>query len=213
MFPVNILSTLSIGAIGVHGSAEFLPFGRGRSPINWSIIENRKRFIFHYFLLKPGIDDGDVFHYQSVDINEWDDCYTLYLKNSILTFKVLKEFIPHLLAGSYNISEQKGNATYYPKRTPEMSRIDWKKDVFEIYNFIRAQTKPYPGAFCYLNDAKLTIWKAQPFDTRIDVPESIPGEIIFIDLHGGVVIKVIGGLLLITEYESEKTLLIGNKLV
>ena len=36
LFPEIILETLSIGAIGVHGSMDFLPVGRGRSPIHWS---------------------------------------------------------------------------------------------------------------------------------------------------------------------------------
>lgn len=31
-----------------------------------------------------------------------------------------------------------------------------------MYNFIRALTKPYPGAFTYLPDgAKIVIWKAE----------------------------------------------------
>lgn len=51
LFPDSILNSLNIGAIGVHGSSEFLPRGRGRSPYNWSIIEGKKRFILHFFLL------------------------------------------------------------------------------------------------------------------------------------------------------------------
>lgn len=63
LFPDNVLNTLKIGGIGLHGSSEFLPKGRGRSPINWSIINGAKRFILHYFLLKPGVDDGDLFYH------------------------------------------------------------------------------------------------------------------------------------------------------
>ena len=29
-----------------------------------------------------------------------------------------------------------------------------------IYNFIRGVTKPYPGAFSYIKDSKIIIWKA-----------------------------------------------------
>ena len=44
-FPEEILNTLSIGALGLHGSADMLPKGRGRSPMNWSLIEGKKRFL------------------------------------------------------------------------------------------------------------------------------------------------------------------------
>src|SRR5580765_8290115 len=89
LFPDEILKTLRVGAIGVHGSSEFLPKGRGRSPINWSLIEGKKRFIIHFFIIKPGVDDGDIFHYEMFDINEWDDCNTLYYKNVIVSKQVL----------------------------------------------------------------------------------------------------------------------------
>jgi methionyl-tRNA formyltransferase len=210
LFPDNILKTLSIGAIGVHGSADFLPIGRGRSPINWSIIENKKRFVFHYFLMKPGVDDGDIFHQQMTDINEWDDCRTLYLKNSLVTSQVLLEYIPKLLEGNYKIYKQVGTPSYYPKRIAEDGLIDWNKDLYSIYNFIRAITHPYPGAFSYINKEKIYIWKAQPFDTRIDRLESAIGEIIYILGNKNFILKCKGGLLLVTEYTTTVEIKIGQ---
>jgi len=44
LFPPPVLESLSIGALGLHGSSDFLPKGRGRSPLNWSLIEGKKRF-------------------------------------------------------------------------------------------------------------------------------------------------------------------------
>ena len=38
IIPKSILDSLSIGAFGMHGSSLDLPLGRGRSPLNWSII-------------------------------------------------------------------------------------------------------------------------------------------------------------------------------
>ena len=201
LFPEEILATLKIGAIGVHGSSEFLPKGRGRSPINWSLIEGKRRFIIHYFIMKPGIDDGDVFHYEIFDINEWDDCNTLYYKNALISKRVLLKQIPLLLSNKYAVIPQHGEPSYYPKRTPEDGLIDWNKSVFDIYNFIRALTKPYPGAFGYMNNNKVTIWKAQPFDTRITFPGVQVGEIVEIFLNGQFVINCNSGLLLVTEYE------------
>ena len=203
LFPEILLNTLSIGAVGVHGSSEFLPKGRGRSPINWSLIEGRERFILHYFLMKPGVDDGEIFHYEMFDINVWDDCRTLYYKNTLLTSQVLLKFIPKLMSGDVEFYPQEGVVTYYPKRTEEDGRIDWMKSVLEIYNLVRGVTKPYPGAFCYSINGKVRIWKAQPFDTRIDHIQYQYGQIIDVFNTGHFIIKCSGGLLLVTEFEGK----------
>lgn len=209
LFPDTILNTLSIGAIGIHGSADFLPRGRGRSPINWSLIENKTRFIIHFFLIKPGIDDGDIFHYETFDILPWDTCKTLYYKNSLTTINTLKKYIPKLLNNEITLIPQQGEPTYYPKRTADDGVIDWNKNLFDIYNLIRAITKPYPGAFTFLDGNKVTIWNAQPFDTRISYPEKSIGEVIDIFDGGDIVVNALGGLLLIREYESRSPIYKG----
>lgn len=209
LFPDNILATLTIGAIGIHGSSDFLPKGRGRSPINWSLIEGKKRFIIHYFIIKPGVDDGDVFHFDMFDINEWDTCRTLYYKNSIITKNTLVEWIPRLVEGNYTLKEQVGAPSYYPKRTAEDGLINWASPMVTIYNFVRALTHPYPGAFSFVEGKKMFIWKAQPFDTRIYYNGAVEGQIVEIFKTGDLVINASGGLLLITEYEYDGDLSVG----
>lgn len=210
LFPEKVLESLSIGSIGVHGSSEFLPKGRGRSPINWSIIENKKRFILHFFLMKPGIDDGDIFHYEMFDINEWDTCKTLYYKNSVITTQILIKYIPKLLVSDYTIVPQIGEPSYYPKRTKADGLIDWSKTVFEIHNFVRALTKPYPGAFTFLAGKEVSFWQVQPFDTRIAFPAALEGEVVEIFNSGDFVVKCNSGLLLVTDYEYSQSIEKGN---
>lgn len=202
LIPQEILQTLKYGGIGVHGSSDFLPKGRGRSPINWSLIEGKSRFILQLFLLKAGIDDGEVLDWEIFDINQWDTCQTLYYKNEILTSRMLLRTMSKILNGTIQPISQKGSPTYYPKRTPEDGEIDWRKSVFEIYNFIRAITRPYPGAFSYLDNKKIFIWKAQPFDTRITYPDAQEGEIVEILSTGHYVVNCNSGLLLVTESEG-----------
>lgn len=203
LFPESVLQTLRTGAIGVHGSSEFLPKGRGRSPINWSLIEGKKQFILHFFLIKPGVDDGDVFHYRIFDINEWDDCNTLYNKNVIVSKQVILEYAPRLLRGDYTVMPQEGEPTYYPRRTAEDGLIDWTNNVYGIYNFIRAITRPFPGAFGFANGKKIIIWKAQPFDTRIEFPGAEIGMVVEVFEKGPLLVQCNQGLLLVTDYQYE----------
>ena len=46
----------------------------------------------------------------------------------------------------------------FPQRSPEDGIIDWSLPALQIFNFIRAQTKPYPGAFTSYGQDKVTIW-------------------------------------------------------
>ena len=201
LFPEEVLQTLSIGAVGVHGSSDFLPKGRGRSPLNWSLIEGKKRFIMHLFIIKPGADDGDVFDYEIFDINEFDTIKTLYYKNTIVTKKMLLKNIPKLLAGDIKTTPQKGIPSYYQKRTPDDGLINWEEmDVHHIYNFVRAQTRPYPGAFGDIGGQQYKIWNCKVFDTRITYPDHEYGAIV--ERFGNdIIINCRGGLLLVDDYE------------
>jgi methionyl-tRNA formyltransferase len=203
LVPSSIIKTLKFGGIGIHGSSELLPYGRGRSPINWSIIEGKKRFIIHTFLINPGVDDGDIFDYEMFEINDWDTCKTIYYKNSIVSKRLLTKNINDIFEGNIKLSPQIGESSYFPKRTPEDGEIDWTKTVFEIYNFIRAITHPYPGAFSYIQGVKMFIWEAQPFDNIILYPKHTKGQIVEVFMNGDFVVNCYSGLLLVTKYTIE----------
>lgn len=201
LFPASILSSLSIGALGLHGSSDLLPKGRGRSPMNWSLIENRKRFLMHLFMIKPGIDDGDIIAIKDFDITEFDDIETLYIKYGMVYRMLLLENLPSVLSGKTNIISQKGEPSYYQKRSPEDGKIDWESmDVWQIYNFIRGQTKPYPGAYGEIDGLEIRIWRARPFDTRIRFDSLKYGDCIE-RFNNKMLINCRGGLLLIDEWE------------
>jgi len=202
LFPGEVLASLRVGGIGVHGSSEFLPKGRGRSPINWSIIEGKRRFILQFFIMNPSADAGPVFHSEMFDINEWDTCNTLYMKIAVVTKRVLLSRLPSLLAGDYTLAPQAGEPSWYPARTPEDGRIDWSGTLWDIHNFVRALAHPYPGAFTFAQGRRVNIWGAQPFDTRITFPGAAAGEVVEIFDGGEFVVNCNSGLLLVTSSEG-----------
>ena len=200
LFPAEVLNKLSVGALGLHGSADLLPKGRGRSPMNWSLIEGRKRFLMHLFMIKPGVDNGDVIGIQEFDITVFDDIETLYFKYNLVYRSLLLEHLPAIISGEVETVPQVGKPSYYPKRIPEDGRIDWENmDVWEVHNFIRAQTRPYPGAFGLVGDRDITIWKARPFDTRIRYDGVAYGQVV--ERFGNrLLINCRGGILLVDEW-------------
>ena len=202
LFPAEVLESLRIGALGLHGSADLLPKGRGRSPLNWSLIEGRNRFILQMFLMDQGADDGDVIDKRDFDITPFDTIQTLYYKVAMAGRDMHMQMIPKLISGDFTRTPQRGNPSYYPKRTPEDGRIDWETmDVWEIYNFVRAQTRPYPGAFGELDGKTFKIWEAQPFDTRMTYPDAAYGSVVE-KFDEAIIVNCRGGLLLVTDREE-----------
>lgn len=201
LIPDTILNTIKHGGIGQHGSSELLPKGRGRSPLNWSIILNRKRLIWNIFFMTPGIDDGYVIDNRNVNINNFDTCKTLYYKVSIIVKNMYLENIPKILNNEIIGTRQKGIPTFYEKRTPDDGLIDWNKPLEDIYNLVRAVTHPYPGAFTFNGLNKIYIWEAQPFDTNITYPNAKYGEIVEI-FENNFIVNCMDGLLLVTNHDA-----------
>lgn len=202
LIPSTILNNIKHGGIGQHGSSELLPKGRGRSPLNWSIILSRKRLIWNIFFMTPGIDDGYIIDNRNVNINSFDTCKTLYYKVSIIVKNMYLENIPKILNNQIIGTRQKGIPTFYEKRTPDDGLIDWNKPLEDIYNLIRAVTHPYPGAFTFNGLNKIHIWKAQPFDNNITYPNAKYGEIVEI-FENEFVINCMDGLLLVTDHNAK----------
>ena len=171
----EILDLPAIGAFNLHGS--FLPYYRGRCPVNWVIIngEAQSGVTLHYMIDKP--DAGDIVGQKAVAIELLDTAKTLYDKLCRAAKELLDELLP--LIKSNQIQRRKQNlaeGSYYGGRHPEDGRINWKKSAEEIYNLIRGVTDPYPGAFAFLdNDKKIIIWWAQPVVSKEAV---IPGKLI-----------------------------------
>ena len=179
LFPQDVLSTLRIGALGLHGSSDLLPKGRGRSPMNWCLLENKSRFLMHLFLIKNGIDDGDVIAFKDFDITPYDDIETMYFKYALVYRDLLVENLPSILSNNFTVIPQIGSPSYYSKRSPEDGCICWETmDIYDIYNLVRATSRPYPGAYADVGHQLIRIWKCRPFDTRIIYESSPYGEIV-----------------------------------
>jgi methionyl-tRNA formyltransferase len=202
------LRNLSIGAFGMHGSSKPLPYGRGRSPMNWSLIQNKDIFYTHLFQYKPDVDDGPVVGMQLFDITPFDTCLTLHFKNTIAMTQLCAKYLPTLLDGSAELAPQPHEgATYYPKREAEDGLIYWADATADLYNLIRAVTKPFPGAFTFLGDdpqRKVTIWQAIPFDTHLKWSDAVPGEIVEVFYEGSLVVKTGDATLLVLVSEGHQ---------
>ncbi len=202
--PVEILKDLSIGCFGMHGSSMNLPIGRGRSPMNWSIIEGRKYFYTNLFKYDSGVDSGDVLDTFRFDITNRDTSETMHFKNTLAMKYLIERNLDKLLGGTHQFKLRKQRdttPTYYPKRTPDDSLIDWEMGVYELDRFIRAVTKPFNGAFSFINE-KVIIYDSQVFDSsEYGYEDRKIGEVVVVFPNKKFLVKCHGGLLLVNNYE------------
>ena len=204
LIPPDILRTLGRFACGMHGSAFGLPRGRGRSPMNWSIITGQSRFITYLFRYTPGIDDGDTIGSRVFEINEHDTIESLHQKNRVAMLQLLIEHLPKIAAGEVAFAPQPaGLPTYYPKRIPEDGLIDWTASTQTIHRLIRAVAPPYPGAFAHFAGRRVGILAAQPFDSELFAFGTESGTIVDVSVaRRSFVVKTVDGSLLVTEFDG-----------
>lgn len=157
----EILDIPRLGTIGFHSS--LLPKYRGRAPVNWAIIMGEKETGITMFYLTTDADDGDIIAQKSFPILFNDDCNTVYKKSASAGAKLIKEYLPKILNDTVEkIHNPSANFPAYPKRTPNDGLIDFNRSALDIYNFVRALTKPYPGAYYYDdNGNKVIVWKIE----------------------------------------------------
>lgn len=154
----EILEMPSRGVIGLHPS--ILPKYRGGAPLVWQMINGEEKAGISLFYFDEGVDSGDIIGQKEVDIDSKDTIKTLYGKIGKEGIQLIKEYLPLIAMGKAPRKKQENldAADIWPQRSPEDGRINWEKSNKEIENFVRAQTKPYPGAFTIINGKKVIVW-------------------------------------------------------
>ncbi|SCY05899.1 methionyl-tRNA formyltransferase [Butyrivibrio sp. INlla14] len=211
LVPKEVLDAFKAGVYGFHGNCGYLPFGRGRSPLNWSIILGDSRFNLNLFRYDEHADSPNVFATEMFQINEHDDIRSAQYKNMICSKNLIRKLVTtYMEKGEIPIrTDSKDYDSWYNKRTAADGKIDFKDRTRNIYNLIRGVAAPFPGAFCYADkeddEHKVIIWEAHPFDEMMDFSGYAPGEIIDV-FDNKPIVRTVDGSIRIDRYESEVTL-------
>jgi methionyl-tRNA formyltransferase len=153
------------GAYNMHGS--LLPKYRGRVPVNWAIIhgESETGVTLHAMTEKP--DNGAIVIQKSVPIGIDDTAQDVFDRLTQAAGEALASVLPSLIAGSApHFAQDLGRGSYFGGRKPEDGRIDFTWPALRIHNFVRALTRPYPGAFAEVDGHRLVLWRTRLTHTR-----------------------------------------------
>lgn len=157
LLPNKILSSIKFGCFGMHGSYRGLPYGKGRSPMNWALITGKKKFITHLFRYDVGIDSGEIYGTETFDILSLDTIKDLHLKNCDAMINLSEKLIENIRSGQklHFITQNNRESTFYPKRNPDDGEIDWNASSELICRFVNALSSPYPPSFSHVHDGLL----------------------------------------------------------
>ncbi|UDG81127.1 Bifunctional polymyxin resistance protein ArnA [Candidatus Hartigia pinicola] len=151
------------GAFNLHSS--LLPKYRGRASINWVLLNNERETGVTLHKMVAKVDAGDIVAQEKIMISNTDTALTLHIKTCKSAKVLLDKILPLIQLGSYKtIIQNESQASYFGRRTAENGLIDWNRSAKEVDCLIRAVTEPYPGAFTYLAERKMFIWRASILD-------------------------------------------------
>ncbi len=164
VIPQSVIERFPLGILNAHGGD--LPRYRGNACQAWALINGEDQIgLCIHNMIGGELDSGPIIErsYFPIDINT----------RIQQVYDWMDEEIPILMVKALNNLENDSNCILekqskdprdalrcYPRK-PEDGRIDWTKDAEDIVRLINASSEPYSGAFSYLEDEKVIIWRAE----------------------------------------------------
>ena len=158
ILPETYLKAFPKGAINVHFS--LLPKYRGAAPVNWAIAGGEQTTGVTTMQMDAGLDTGAILLQRQTRIGETENAIELMERLSVTGADLLSE----TLAMFDELTPQPQDdslATFAPIMKKEDGLINWMLTAAEITNRVRG-FQPFPTAFTFYREKKLTIWRCQP---------------------------------------------------
>jgi methionyl-tRNA formyltransferase len=184
-----------------------LPDYKGNATLNWSIINGETHVNGNIHKMAPVLDAGDVVVCKGIPITPQTYVADLIRQAELDAPALYEEAVARVLAHP-DACEIKGTTQglrCYP-RLPEDGLIDWRQPADAIGRLVRASSRPYQGAFSFLNGERVTIWRAAPL-VPADRCLAVPGHVIEVNAGSGHVTVACGsGFLQLQEIERNAEL-------
>jgi methionyl-tRNA formyltransferase len=190
LIPVEVLELPKHGSIQYHPS--LLPKHRGRSSINWAIIQGDKKTGVTIFWPDAGWDTGPVLMQREVEIGPDDTTGSLYYdKLYPLGIEMILESVRLVAEGKApKIPQDESQATYEKPCEDPLVRIDWRRPAQSVYDLIRG-CDPSPGAWTRHDGAKVRLTEARLLPAAAAPPGvvvSVSDEGVLVAGNGGSVL-------------------------
>jgi len=157
----SLLALAKMGAFNLHYS--LLPHYRGKSPVNWVLAKGEAVTGVTLQVLDEKPQAGAIIRQEQVEISREDTALSLHRRLDSAADTMLAAFLPHMKGAAVRKNPMDlSRGSYFEEMTPEDGRIFWDRPADEIYNLIRAVTRPFSGAYGFVGDEMVTFWWGLP---------------------------------------------------
>ena len=180
--PKQLLEKVPGGMFLVHAS--LLPRYRGGAPLVWQMARGETEAGATLFRMNARIDAGDVFGTVRFPIHRADTIATLLERSEQNVCGLVASVFPKIVSGdlAVGVPQDESRATVVPLRRPEDGGFGWSHPAESLYNWIRSQTRPYPGAFTSCRGRRLYAWRSEVRE-GVAGPEA-PGTVLTVGPDG-----------------------------
>lgn len=158
----EVLELPPLGSINLHAS--LLPELRGAAPVNWAIMRGHQTTGVTVMRMAEEMDSGPILLQIPEKIQPTETATELATRLSEIGAEALVEALALMAAGALEEREQDHSmATFAPKLSREIARIDWNRPARRVADHIRG-LDAVPGAWGLLNDQPVKLFrpKAEP---------------------------------------------------
>jgi methionyl-tRNA formyltransferase len=218
--PPPVFNAPRFGSICFHPS--LLPKYRGRSAINWALINGEAKTGISLFWVDEGIDTGPLLLQKEVAVDPEDTTGTLYFnKLFAVGVEAIAEAVDLIKAGNPpRMVQDESRANYDPPCGDAHAKIDWSKPAQTVYNLIRG-CDPQPGAHTTWQGKMVRLYECRLEKGVSSAPPgqvvAIEGETLSIAAPGGTIIakkaRGEGGKVAAAEFAQQANLSVGGRFV
>ena len=169
IIPKALLDSVPLGCINVHAS--LLPAYRGAAPIQWAVLNGEKEAGVSVMKMGEGLDTGDIYAAEAVQLDEQETSDSLFDKLSVLGARLLVETLPAIAKGEITpVPQPRMSTTEYARMIVKSDGlIDWNRPAGELDCFVRGMNS-WPGAFTKMQGKTVKIWKAAVTEEETGLP-------------------------------------------
>lgn len=184
-----------------------LPMYRGYGAISEQFLRGVCIGGITFYIPNEITDAGDIVYQKEIEITfeDYPSDYIEKLSTEIISFI---EIVGKNTLTKWKQDERYAFSTSRVRR--KIGLIDFRADALSVYNHIRAYSRPFFGAFCYLSDEKITIFRAKP--EKWQGKYGIPGEVISTGKNG-IEVACGSGTIIIYDIESENETVLKEGLI
>lgn len=200
----EVIDSLPLGILNVHGGD--LPRYRGNACQAWAILNGEDRIGLCVHKMEGGkLDSGDIISRDYFPVDVSTSITSVHEWITARSPALVLEALTSLDDDPSFLLEKQSESGKLPlrcfPRKPEDSRIDWSVPALEVVRLIKASSRPYRGAYCFLDDVEVTIWDADIANYPHEFL-AVPGQVMEIG-RDEIVIACADGAIRLTEWEED----------